>query len=71
MDITNRITGAGADFVDWAKLGKSVVYQVHRPEGGWISIPRETYRTLTNPKTRRILLKDEQKIINPTLMDTK
>jgi hypothetical protein len=71
MDTTNRITGAFADAVNWAKLGKSVVYQVHRPDGGWVSIPRETYRTLTNSQTRRILLKDEQKIINSTLMDTK
>jgi hypothetical protein len=71
MATTTRIRDAGADFVDWSKLGKSIVYQVHRPEGGWVSIPRETYRTLTNPQTRRILLKDEQKIINSTLMDTK
>jgi hypothetical protein len=68
---TTRIPAAGSDVVDWAKLGKTVTYQVHRPEGGWVSIPRETYRTLSNPKTRRILLKDEQKIINSTLMDTK
>jgi hypothetical protein len=71
MATFNRIPSIGCDFIDWAKLGKSVVYQVHRPEGGWVSIPRETYRTLSNPQTRRILLKEEQKIINSTLMDTK
>ena len=71
MATLNRIPSAYADSVVWAKLGKTVTYQVHRPDGGWVSIPRETYRTLINPQTRRILLRDTQKIINSTLMDTK
>jgi hypothetical protein len=68
MDTLNRIVGAGADAVDWQALGKTVTYQVHTGDR-WTTITRDVYRTLTNPKTRRVLLKDTQTIINTELFE--
>jgi 2-polyprenyl-3-methyl-5-hydroxy-6-metoxy-1,4-benzoquinol methylase len=58
--------------INWDALPRAVTYQVYANEIlGWVPVSSHVYRQLTNPNTRRILLKDEQKIINSTLMDTK
>jgi DNA recombination-dependent growth factor C len=55
------------DTVDWSSLNKSVTYQLRTPTG-WVSVTRTTYATITHPQNRRILLRDEQKIINSELI---
>jgi hypothetical protein len=67
---TIKLVGATAD-IDWPSLSRDVTYQLYSPTGGWLPVTREVYRRLTNPQTRRVLLKQERKVINSTLLDTK
>jgi hypothetical protein len=53
--------------IPWSALVKPVTYQLRAAEY-WINIPRNIYATIPNPQNRRILLRDEQKIINSELI---
>lgn len=54
-------------FSDWANLAKPVVYQV-RAGDRWATVTRAIYATIQNPNNRRMLLKDEQKVIHDELI---
>jgi 2-polyprenyl-3-methyl-5-hydroxy-6-metoxy-1,4-benzoquinol methylase len=50
--------------IDWDALPRAVTYQVYANNIlGWVNVSSHVYRQLTNPKTRRILMK-ETKIIS-------
>jgi hypothetical protein len=65
-----NIGGNHSADVNWAALTRAVTYQVCSQSIGWVNIPRTVYAQCANPATRRILLRDEQRIINSTLLAT-
>jgi hypothetical protein len=56
-----------ADSVDFSTLTRPVTYQL-RNGGRWINVSRAIYSTIKHPQNRRILLRNEQKIINSELI---
>lgn len=63
---TAKLVGATAG-IEWDKLSKDVTYQVHTGDR-WATVTRAIYATIQNPQNRRVLLKQEQKIINSELI---
>jgi hypothetical protein len=55
------------DSVIFSNLIRPVTYQIQTPSG-WINVSRAIYATIKHPQNRRILLRDEQKIINDELI---
>ena len=53
--------------VDFSTLIRPVTYQLQNG-GRWINVSRAIYATIKNPQNRRILLRDEQKVINSELI---
>jgi hypothetical protein len=66
---TANISANPSADVDWEALPRAVSYQLFSPSAGWLPVSLDTYRKLNNPATRRILLRDEQKIIHGKLLD--
>jgi hypothetical protein len=54
--------------VNWNELPRAVSYQLYSPEAGWIPITRATYAMCKNPSTRRILIRDEKRILTEPLI---
>jgi hypothetical protein len=61
------IPANSADSVDFSTLIRPVTYQIRTPDG-WINVSRAIYATIKNQQNRRILLRDEKKIINSELI---
>jgi 2-polyprenyl-3-methyl-5-hydroxy-6-metoxy-1,4-benzoquinol methylase len=54
--------------VNWDALPRAVTYQVYANEIlGWVPVSSHVYRQLTNPNTRRILMKENKTISHEPL----
>jgi 2-polyprenyl-3-methyl-5-hydroxy-6-metoxy-1,4-benzoquinol methylase len=70
MVTNSRNPSADLELVDWSALRRAVTYQVYANEIlGWVPVSSHVYRQLTNPNTRRILMKDS-KIISTAQLPT-
>lgn len=52
----------------WGAVAKAVTYQLKTPSG-WVNVTRNVYATIRHSTNRRIILRNERKIINDEIIN--